>query len=313
MAKKSVNKKSWAALKPGDIVDVVAPGFSVSDEKLVAGVKFLEDLGLRPRVPSDIFGPDILCAQKDSVRLQHLQKAVMAKDSKAIWCVRGGYGAIRLLEAISKWKKPSVTKLFVGYSDATTLHNYFNHFWGWPTLHGPLLDRLGQHTLPLEQVSEMMDVVFGVREQVVMKGLHPLNAAARKKQKISGRVLGGNLVVTQSHLGTRFAKSPKGSFLFFEDIGERGYRVDRVLLHLRMAGYFQGVKGILFGDFVSSDEPNGGSRVPDVLQRFAEEIKIPVFSGLEVGHGSFQRPLPLNTRAILNCGPRGELIVDANL
>jgi muramoyltetrapeptide carboxypeptidase len=114
-------------------------------------------------------------------------------------------------------------------------------------------------------------------------------------------------------LGTRFAKSPKGAFLFFEDIGERGYRVDRVLLHLRMAGYFNGVKGILFGDFVSSDEPNGGSRVPDVLQRFADEMKIPVFSGLEAGHGAFQRPLPFNTRAVLNCGPRGELVVDANL
>ena len=135
MAKSS--KKLWEPLKKGDIVDVVAPGFSISDEKLKAGLEFLKDLGLKPRVPNDLFGEDIVCSHRDEIRLKHLKNAFLAKDSKAIWCVRGGYGSIRLIEELSKLKKPKQNKLFIGYSDACTIHNYLNQFWGFASLHGP--------------------------------------------------------------------------------------------------------------------------------------------------------------------------------
>jgi muramoyltetrapeptide carboxypeptidase len=302
---------TWQPLKAGDIVDVVAPGFSTTDEKLKGAVQFLENLGLKPRVPANLFGPDIICANTDEIRFQLLKKALQAKDSRAIWCVRGGYGAVRLMHEVAKLKKPKTNKLFIGYSDATTLHNFFNQFWNFATLHGPLLDRLGQHTLPLDQVNELVELVLGTRDEVVFKGLRPLNKVARKKTKIRGSMAGGNLKVTESHLATKFARVPKGQILFFEDIGERGYRVDRELKHLEMAGYFKGVKAIVFGDFINCEEPGGESLVPKVIERFASEQSFPVFSGLEVGHGSFQRPLPLGTLAELVCGSSGILTVQS--
>jgi len=223
-------------------------------------------------------------------------------------------------------KKPPKNKLFIGYSDISTLHNYFNQFLRLSTVHGPLLDRLGYDytqfyknksapkavisesgqvvpPIPEEQVNELANMIFGRQDVIHFAGLKPLNASARKKKKIKAKVVGGSLTVTLSHLGTKFGRPPRGQILFFEDIGERGYRVDRMLLHMKMAGYFKSAKAIVFGEFYLCDEPGGAaSTVPQVLERFASEMKIPVFSGAPAGHGANQRPVPLFTVAELNCG-----------
>ena len=308
----------WQPLKKGDLVDVVAPGFRVSESHLQGAIRFLHEIGLQARVPRDIFGDDIVCGQVDKIRLAHLKSAILAKDSQAIWCLRGGYGAIRLIDAIAKIKKPRRPKLFIGYSDAVTLHNFFNRFWKWPTLHGPLLDRLGQHTLPEENVDELLDLVFGRRKEIIHKNLLPLNLSARKRVarkenagSINGKVYGGNLTVVQSVLGTRYAKIPQDAILFFEDIGERGYRIDRILVQLRQAGYFARTKAIVFGQFTECLEKSGEDRVPGVIQRFADEMKIPVFKNLQVGHGNLQRAVPMGTPARIVCVDRQS--VDLNI
>ncbi len=291
----------WQPLKKGDLVDVVAPGFRISEERLHGAVRFLHEIGLQARVPRDIFGEDIVCGQTDKIRLAHLKSAILAKDSRAIWCLRGGYGAIRLIDAVAKIKRPAQPKLFIGYSDAVTLHNFFNQFWKWPTLHGPLLDRLGQHTLPEDEVSELVNLIFGRNKGIIHKNLLPLNPPARARdvraRALTGTVYGGNLTVVQSFLGTRYAKIPQNAILFFEDVGERGYRVDRALVQLRQAGYFARTKAVVFGQFTESAERSGEDRVPGVLQRFAEEMKFPVFNNLQAGHGDKQRTVPFGTTA----------------
>ncbi len=128
-------------LAPGDLIDVVAPGFRCSREQLDHGIAFLRQRGLKPRVPAELFGADLLCANTDAQRFAQLRKALYARDSRAVWCVRGGYGAIRIIERLQALKPPAKPKLLIGYSDATTLHQLLNLFWGWPSLHGPLLDR----------------------------------------------------------------------------------------------------------------------------------------------------------------------------
>jgi len=215
-------------LTPGDVVDVVAPGFRCTREQLDAGVAFLERQGLKARVPPDLFGADLLCANTDARRFAQLRKALYARDSRAIWCVRGGYGAIRIIERLQGLKAPSRPKLLIGYSDATTLHQLLNLFWGWPSLHGPLLDRLGSAEVREEERLELAAVLFGGAPQVTFANLVPLNAAARRPQRIVSRLTGGNLTVLQSSLGTALQRRPSG-MLFLEDIGERGYRLDRML------------------------------------------------------------------------------------
>ncbi len=298
-------------LQPGDIVDVIAPGSRCSDQSLAAGVAFLERLGLRPRVPRTLFGRELLCANTDAVRFAHLSRALAAPDSRALWCVRGGYGAIRLVDRLLKLTPPSQPKLLVGYSDATTLHYLLNEHWGWPSLHGPLLDRLGAAAADAPEVGELRALLLGGCRESVYAGLRPLNASARRAHTLRARVFGGNLTVLQSLLGTALqvrAMRPR-QILFLEDVGERGYRIDRMLEHLRQAGALAGVAAIVFGTFTGGEERDGSTRVQEVLARFAAAQSFPVLAGLQAGHGELQRPIFLHTRAQLACGTRAHLTV----
>jgi muramoyltetrapeptide carboxypeptidase len=297
-----------ALLQPGDVVEVVAPGSRCSAESLQGGLEFLRRLGLTPRLPRSLFGSDLLCAASDRLRFEHLKRALYAPDSRCLWCVRGGYGAIRLVERLLELPPPPRPKLLVGYSDATTLHYFFNHHWRWPSLHGPLLDRLGSGTVSAGEVDELKAVLFGAQRRVEFAGLAPLNSAARSRRVIASRMFGGNLTILQTTLGTALQRHPR-QILFLEDVGERGYRVDRMLQHFAQAGALRNLKAVVFGAFTGGQEPDGRMLVPQVLQRFAREQPFPVLMGLDAGHGERQRPLFFNTPAQLHCGSAPRLSI----
>ena len=295
-------------LVPGDVVDVVAPGFRCSTAQLENGIAFLERLGLVARVPPDLFGEDLLCANTDAVRFAQLRKALFARDSRVVWCVRGGYGAIRIIPRLQALKPPRHPKLLVGYSDVTTVHQLLNMQWGWPSLHGPFLDRLGGFDVREEERVELHSVLFGGAPQTLFANLVPLNAAARRRQRIDSRLTGGNLTVLQSTLGTTLQRRPSG-MLFLEDVGERGYRIDRIFEQLRQAGVLRNLKAILLGTFLGGAESDRSNLGPAVLERFAQSVSIPVLAGIEAGHGPYNRPVFLHTRAELRCGPDAQLTV----
>jgi muramoyltetrapeptide carboxypeptidase len=295
-------------LAPGDIVDVVAPGFRCTPEQLEQGLQFLKRQGLVARVSPELFGADLLCANSDAQRFAQLRKALYARDSRAVWGVRGGYGAIRIIQRLQALKPPAQPKLVIGYSDFTTLHQLLNLFWGWPSLHGPFLDRLGGTKVRDEDRRELEAVLFSGARQTIFANLAPLNAAARRRQLIVGRLTGGNLTVLQSTLGTALQRRPSG-ILFLEDVGERGYRIDRMLEHLRQAGVLRNLKAIVLGTFLGGAETDGSNLGPAVLERFAQTVAIPVLAGIEAGHGQGQRPVFLHTRAELRCGADPRLSV----
>lgn len=302
------SKPAPPPLAPGDTIDIVAPGFRCPVENLERGLEFLRQAGLRPRVPADLFGPDLLCSNSDAQRFTQLRRALMARDSRAVWCVRGGYGAIRLIQRLRACAVPRTPKLFVGYSDATTLHWLLNQHWRWPSLHGPLLDRLGSAQYPDSQRQELLDTLFGAQSQVCFANLTPLNPAARRRRTLDSRVFGGNLTVLQSMLGTPLQRTPKG-ILFLEDVGERGYRIDRMLEHMSQAGLLKRLDAIVFGSFIGGNETDGANLGPQVLNRFAQNQSIPVFSGVQAGHGEHQRPLFLRAAAQLVCGATPSLTI----
>ena len=298
-----------ALLRAGDVIDVVAPGFRCTDDELRGGVAFLRALGLEPRVPGDLFGTDLLCANEDDHRYAQLRAALFTRDSRAVWCVRGGYGAIRIIERLRRLAPPREPKLFIGYSDATTIHYLLNHHWRWPSLHAPLLDRLGAGKVGAEDLTELRGVLLEGNRETRFAELIPLNRAAKARRLVRGEVCGGNLTVLQTVLGTRLQRSHR-HILFLEDTGERGYRLDRTLQHCAQAGALRGVKALVFGNFIGGNDPDGGNRVAAVLERFAQEQDFPVFCGLPAGHGEHQRPVFFNTRAELRCGDAGELRIE---
>lgn len=301
---------AWQYLQKGDIVDVVSPGFASKPEDIEKSRQFLLKWGLVPRIPKNLIQKHFLHSNSDEKRFGFLKNAIEAKDSKVIWCLRGGYGSNRLLPYLDK-VKPKQQKLLVGISDITSLHVYFEQKWNWPTLHASVLDRMGSGKVPPKIEKETMDMIFGKTTSVEFKKIKAMNEIAVKMKPVKSSVVGGNLITLQSTLGTPYQLNLDGKILFIEDLGERGYRVDRVLEQFSQAGLFKKCKGLIIGEFLGGDEPNGKPLWPQVFKSWAERLDIPVFSGMEAGHGVIQRPLPLYTKAVLSGGKKGSLWIDA--
>jgi muramoyltetrapeptide carboxypeptidase len=304
----------WQGLKKGDLVDVIAPGSKCTQLELENGLQFLQAWGLRTRVARNIFGQDPICANTDEIRFSQLRDALTNSESKAVWCVRGGYGSIRLVPSLARLRRPKGSpKLFIGYSDVTTIHVFLNQEWNWPTIHGPMLDRLGRNITSPKHLRELKSLVFGGETEILFNGLKPMNQAAKKVKTIRGQISGGNLVTLQSSIGTEAAWKTNGRIIFLEEIAERGYRLDRMFSQLSQVGAFKNAKAIVLGDFLGGDEKDGTTQVPRVLRRFAESLDIPVMKGIRAGHGSIQRPVPFATVAKLKTGARGSLICSTGL
>lgn len=302
----------WKFFKEGDIIDVVAPGYPSQPHEVDGARDFLLKWKLQSRIPQGIIKPHFLHAHEDEQRFAFLKAAIEAKDSKVIWCLRGGYGSNRLVPMLAKLKKPKEPKLLIGISDITSLHTFFIQEWGWATLHGPLLDRLGRNLVAPKYEKEMHNILFGRQSQVEFKKLKPLNELARKVQNLKSKVVGGNLTVLQSTLGTPWQIDARKSLLFVEDLGERGYRIDRMFEQFRQSGVFKQCHGLILGDFIGGEEPaTKKNNFNLVFKRWAQDLEIPVFKGLEAGHAPVQRPVPFNTHCVLNVeNSKGHLIIE---
>jgi muramoyltetrapeptide carboxypeptidase len=294
--------KYWEALQPGDIVDVIVPAAKPRPRTLGGIRSFLKSWGLKTRLPSGAVGRDLLFANSAEKRFEFLKAAVLSEDSKMIWCVRGGYGSLHLLDQLHRLSPPP-PKCFLGYSDITTLHTHLIQKWGWATLHGPNIDRFALGKGTKTEAKRIKDLVFGKSTQVSFR-LRPLNQVKVKNQLIRSRVVGGNLTTLQASFGTQDSIQLKNRLLFIEDIGERAYRVDRILEQMRQLGLFKGVDAVVIGQFTYGREPNGRSLLPQFFKQWAEQQSFPVLIGLPSGHGLNQQPLPLGTRAILDLKSR---------
>jgi muramoyltetrapeptide carboxypeptidase len=282
----------WNGLQRGDLVDVVAPASQGPLEELEAGIKVIESWGLRVRVSPHLYSPTLLHSNTDQERWNQLKTAILNKESAAIWCVRGGYGSMKLLPQLLKLKKPKHTKIFLGLSDITSLNVFFNQKWKWPVLHAPVLTRIGRGDLPKTSIDELKQVLFGNVSELQYP-LTPLNAAAEKCKRLSGNLVGGNWTTLMAGIATSGQLRPAQSILFLEDIGERGYRLDRYWEQLLQMGFLDQLNGIVLGDFTLGDEPDGKNYIWDVLRERASVYKKPIFYGMPSGHGMIQRVLPL--------------------
>lgn len=293
-------QKQWEALRAGDIVDIVAPGGKPKPFVLEGVEGFLKNWGLKARMSSEIVGKDLLCSHSREQRWAQLKKALTAKDSKMIWCLRGGYGSLQLLEDLKKLR-PQPAKIFLGFSDITSLHVFLNQHWGWSTLHGCHLDRFALGQGSAQEQKRIESVIFAKTWEVKFK-LKGLNDAAKKETSLRSQIVGGNMITLQSSFGTTFQIDTRNKILFVEETGERAYKIDRILEHMRQLKLLKNLKALVFGQITESLEPNGRDIIPTYLKQFAKDQKFPVLSGLPSGHGKNQYPLPLNTPATLKMG-----------
>lgn len=299
-------------MKKKQVVAVVAPGFRPREEVLVKIHEYMKSQNhFEFQYDPQIIEEHPLNAASQESRKKSLIKALSAETVDVIWCLRGGYGSIQLLSDLAKMKKPKKKKLLIGLSDITSLHLFVNQKWGWSSLHASHLDRWVEGKLDEQTVKENLGLIRKKLKKIEFKNLTPVNQQAKEVKKIKAKaIVGGNLVTLTSHQGTPFAINLKDKFLFFEEIGERAYRIDRCLTQLQLGGKFKGCKGILIGQMTQCLEPNGENLLPWLWQHWGQKLKIPIFTGIETGHDAIQRPLPLGTMAeIVNKKGKFELLV----
>ncbi|MBX9806005.1 MAG: LD-carboxypeptidase [Alphaproteobacteria bacterium] len=272
---------------------LIAPSNRISQETVEKTKECYESLGRKVTVPSDLFGKDLLCANTDAARAKHLTDALTSQADEMMMLI-GGYGLTRLIPMLLDLPKPEKQKIMYGFSDATALHIFLNQLWDWPSVHGPSGAQLSMKTVDTDSIDRTLRILEEGLAAYILPDIIPLNAIAKERTNVSGKIVGGNLTLVQTSLGTPWQLDLSDKILFLEDVSERGYRIDRMLTHLRQAQFFKGVKAVLLGDFVKGEEPNGTNLVWDVLKRFAEESSFPVFKLPGCGHGPQNYPIPFN-------------------
>jgi muramoyltetrapeptide carboxypeptidase len=293
----------YQKLQSGDIVDVVAPSYG-RDIDLNSIAQVIRNMGFVPRIPDNMIvkGADLFCANTDEVRFEQLKQAIFAEDSKIIWAFRGGYGAARLIPKLLELPCPAKPKIFIGHSDMTVFHIFFTQQYGWSTIHGRTISEFVARNTPPEEVENTLDILFARKPTTILKGLKPLNKAAKASQSIEAKIIGGCISLIQTSIGTDWQLNSAGKIVLLEDVDERGYRIDRMLEHIMQAKILKQARAIIVGDIICGKEADGSQLCTDAIQRWAESINIPVISCPQVGHGDHNWPVPMNMTARLVLG-----------
>ncbi len=277
-------------LRPGDRVVVVAPSSPFDPAELAAGVAAL-------RTRYDVqHAPDIVerhgyFAGDDARRLRELRAAIEDDTVAAIVAARGGYGATRLLPELPVELVARHPKLLLGFSDLTALHALWARA-GLGSIHGPMVATLGRLGAPV------LERVLAAVEGGASASFAGLPAIA--SGRAAGRLVGGNLAVLAALVGTPYAPPLEDAVLFLEDIGERPYRVDRMLTTLRQAGWLAQVRAIALGPFTDAVPGPDGVTVEQVLHERLADLGVPVVAGLPCGHVDDNHPLVLGARVVID-------------
>jgi muramoyltetrapeptide carboxypeptidase len=294
-------------LRPGDAVRVVAPSASFDADAFERGLSVLSSrLGLRPRVRPDIASRRGYLAGDDARRVEEWREAVADPEARAIFCARGGYGAMRILPAVDPAPLLDHPKLLVGFSDVTALHATLNRA-GLVTVHGPVVTQLGR--APEDALLHLEALLSGRARRsgpwdAPAPGAGLVGSGTLRAGRATGPLLGGNLTLLAHLLGTPFAPSLDGAILFLEDVGEKPYRIDRDLTQLRLAGALDRLAGVAVGQLVSCDE--AGVEGMAVVREAVAALGVPAIEGLPAGHEDRNLAFPLGARATLVApGPPG--------
>ncbi|WP_248343087.1 S66 peptidase family protein [Anaeromyxobacter paludicola] len=288
-----------SALAPGDVVRLVAPSSPFDRGAFEAGLGVLRELGLRPRFRDDVFARSGFLAGDDARRAAEWREACEDPEARAVWCVRGGYGAMRLLPGLDPTPLLARPKWVIGLSDVTALHAALNQA-GLVTLHGPMVGQLAR--LPVAAREHLRDLLFGAGRAVVEA------SATVVPGTVEGPLRGGSLTLLSHLCGTPWQPRLAGAVLFLEDVGEKPYKLDRYLTHLALAGALEGVAGIAVGQLLDCDrasEPPGASAA-EVLRAHARALGVPAVEGIPAGHDDRNFALTLGAPARLVAPAAGE-------
>jgi muramoyltetrapeptide carboxypeptidase len=287
------------ALQPGDTVGIVAPASNVKRSDLEVGCESLRRAGYVPFYFDSIFDRDLYFAGSVQRRARELEDMFARDDVRAIICARGGYGANYLLPELNLENIKLHPKILVGYSDLTALLTYFFDAADMITFHGPMVAKDWAHEGGVDTSSW----------QAALSGVKPWEPRLGKDSGATGLIdgaaegilYGGCLSILTASLGTPYEIRTQGTILFLEDVAAKPFQIDRMLMQLKLAGKFDGVRGIIFGEMLNCVQTaNQGYTLQEVVLRIVDGLGVPVAYGVRSGHVTAGNlTLPIGVRAAL--------------
>ena len=288
MTKKKKNKNLKSLIKPdylksGDTIAIIAPSGVLNNrnQAIENAKKLIIEWGLVPIIGKNIYKKNYHFAGNDKERFDDLQWAFDHKNIKAIWCARGGYGSIRIVDKLNFDQFKKYPKWLIGYSDITVLHNKLNNL-GFETIHGMMAVNMEENQKEIiESIESLKNCLFGK-----LKSYHINNNKYNRIGKSSGILVGGNLTLLASQLGSNSEIDTKNKILFIEEIGEYKYHIDRMLQSLKRAGFFDNCNGVIIGDMseIKINSPSWGSSVNELIYDVLKPYKFPISFGIQSGH-----------------------------
>ena len=292
-------------LKAGDTIAIVPTARSITKEELQDGIALAESWGLKVRLGEGIGRKNFQQAGTDEQRAADLQTAIDDPEVRAIWCARGGYGTVRILDHVDLSRLKEDPKWLIGFSDITVLHNALNKL-RIRSLHAQMPFNIGPKTVECKE--SLRNVLFGGTLKIRSRTPTTFD----RKGECEGELIGGNLSVLQSLRGTPFDLDPAGKILFLEDLDELLYHMDRMVQNLRLGGWFRSLSGLIVGGMSDMRNKNEndpfGSTAEEMIAAAIEGTDYPVCFGFPAGHIDDNRALVIGGNARLNVTAEGSTL-----
>lgn len=286
------------ALRPGDTVGIVAPASNIKEADLETGCEALRRAGYRPIYTDSILDRDLYFAGSVDRRVRELEEMFARDDVRVIVCARGGYGANYLLNQLDLEKIKPHPKIFLGYSDITSLLAHFTDRAGLVTFHGPMVAKDWAHDGGIDLASWHSALSQAAPWNV------PLNreVTGLVDGEAQGILYGGCLSILVASLGTPYEIRTAGRILFLEDVAAKPFQIDRMLMQLKLGGHLDEVRGIVFGEMLDCmQSPSQDYKLQEVIMRIVGDLGIPVAFGVRSGHvTSGNITLPFGVQASLS-------------
>ena len=278
-----------SSLVKGDTVLIITPAKSIEAKYIKLAIQLFESWGLQVEVGAHALGQHHYFSGTDSERIADLQWAVNHPTAKAIICARGGYGTIRIVDEVDYSNFLNNPKWMVGFSDVTVLHNKLHADLNLPTIHGLAPLYLDQLETDSETLLTLKKALFGDSLEIDFTP-----STLNKKGIVTGTLVGGNLAILESLIGTSLDIDTEGKILFLEDVSEYAYKIDRMFWSLKKSGKLKGLRGLVIGGLtdIKQSEAVFGCAIEIVIQELVSEYDFPVAFNFPAGH-------QLDNRAII--------------
>lgn len=294
-------------LKAGDTVAIVAPSGILKNRnrEVQQAVDLLKSWGLHVIVGKHVFSKANHFAGTDDERCEDLQAAMDDPKISAIWCARGGYGTVRILDKLDYTKFKEDPKWIIGYSDITALHNQV-HNEGFESLHALMCVSLTEDLSEIKtSIDTFKSALFGKPTDYTLEGTD-----YNREGEAEGMLVGGNLTMLHTMLGSDESIDTSGKILFIEEIGEYKYHIDRMLQSMKRAGYFTNLKGLIVGDMTKlrKNTTLWGTSIEQLILDALAEYDFPIAFNMPAGHEDDNRTLILGRSVELKVSKTGSTL-----